>query len=927
MKNRIISIVLCLLIVIPAFSIAPVSASARDDIQLLVDLDILQPRKRSGLIDRGFTRSSFARIIAKMTDIYNNNSGLGASMAAVKEYATDIENNANKNEIVYVLANGFMKTEDGSFNPNSPVTYADAVYALVNRLNYYPLVYEYGGDEGAYNKIASQLGLLKGVTINDSSKLSYDEVSRLVANAMNIGIFENKPISYGGTVTIYDWWEVKENRGRILATSSFGISTPAAPSGSVNIDGSVYKTNILIPNKYIGAEVTFYTREINGNLTVVSVSFDEEGSTLTLNADDIGSAAKSGKDFVITYGEKNKKIKFSQSGYAIVNGKTLSPTTELLNAFKSGEVTFLDSDGDGKYDVANMLMFRQDVVASVSAVNEAVTFEYQTGKVSVDDLSVAEIYINGKAAKLTELQTGMIVGIAADDFGIVGGEIENDLVNSKKVWLYASSNKSKGYVDSVSNTAVVMDELEYKFGAGYRRLVAENKIQPLSPGDAVILRFDYYGYIADYETDMDIAAMQYGYLIKSVYDTSNSMNPVLLLKIMDTEGNKKIYKVNKRFVLDGVTVTPTGTVFTVATANGNVDVDLAKRQAVRFYAADEDVLKELDTAAVRIGEETAENSLDTAIAYDTTVSPAPEGVKISDGNIGRQFTFAADAVLFIDEAERQDDSPEDKLFSVTNNFTSLTRTQKIAAYDANDVKEVKCVVQYKNLDGAGSSSNTDLKTVSNGFVVEKIVDTIDKDGEEGWMLTLCGADKKQEYFVAQDNVNLAVVTGQWNTGSDWNPLVDRVDASAFKTVIKSGDIVRFTTNTAGNITYLEKIFDFTYNYNANTANYGIRGVEAGVLAGTGAVNPNTANIYTGFVKSKKVIGTTVVFTEGTDTEYVFKIRTANYPTVPVYYVNKKQVVMTAYDELPSEAKGDNANIFVRFYDDANIRDSIFYVFD
>ncbi|MGN1058909.1 MAG: hypothetical protein ACI4QW_00640, partial [Clostridia bacterium] len=372
-------------------------------------------------------------------------------------------------------------------------------------------------------------------------------------------------------------------------------------------------------------------------------------------------------------------------------------------------------------------------------------------------------------------------------------------------------------------------------------------------------------------------------------------------------GAIRIYRVDDKYTLDGARIEPAGTTVTFGSA---YSVNLAERQVVRFRANDEFVLQELDTAAVNIGE-SAKGTLTEDLPCNP-YSTSPEEYYVYAGNIQRLFTFAKDCLLFVDEAGRDETNPEDKKFSI-GSVESLRLEQTIGGYDANDMQELACVVNYTNLEGSAiGATRRSLKYDATAYVVESVAKMVDGEGNAGWRITVGGYGKKADYFVPEDTVALYEATS-WNDG-DYLTVTSK-ETDTFETLIASGDIIRFTTNKAGEMTYIEKIFDFSDNKNKVTA------------------VPDKGGQSWGFMNVERVKNTTIIFSAGNVQQnpaletYVCKILQTRNPTVPVYHVGRGKVVMTSYSDLPSAAAGDTVQIFLRFYAKGETRDTIFYVYD
>ncbi|MBQ2884763.1 MAG: hypothetical protein IJE43_13465, partial [Alphaproteobacteria bacterium] len=60
----------------------------------------------------------------------------------------------------------------------------------------------------------------------------------------------------------------------------------------------------------------------------------------------------------------------------LVNNKAMSPTLELFKVFESGVVTFIDSDGDRRYDVGHMTLLKWGIIEGISGYSESLVVNF-----------------------------------------------------------------------------------------------------------------------------------------------------------------------------------------------------------------------------------------------------------------------------------------------------------------------------------------------------------------------------------------------------------------------------------------------------------------------------------------------------------------------------------------------------------------------
>ena len=900
--KRIFALCIILALALAIIPAIPILAAENSHVQLVADLGIVPENDETGLLPKVFTRADFAHSLCAMT---KKTDGLGIGEDTAASYAADIKDHKYCGEIASVLALDYMTNKgNNNFNPADALTLEEAVTALVKMLGYDPMARADGGDYNAYYRIALKTNLLKGVTVANANRLSILEASEIIANAMKASFFTPDNITQTDEC-LWDRWGIKEKSGRILANSNMGMMVGKTNYKEVNIDGTIYYTNLLIENEWVGSQVTYYTIQGDFGEEVVSIYIDEYAKTVTVKSGDIEYVSDDGTHLKVVYNENNQ-IKLDKTGYAIINGHTQSPTIQIFNLLKSGSVTFVDTDSDAVYDVAHITLLFQTVIGGVNPNTLTLATRYDNQAISFDGVDNYEVYVGKNAATFSDLKSGMTVGIATDRFTIVNNEIVCDFANSEYIRLYASNQSEKGYITSlIGSEEFEISEMTRSIGSGYNRLVSNGYLPEIRLGEYVIAYYDNYGALTYFETTSEGGGMKYGYLVAAGISGGLSVKNTEI-KVLDTAGDFHIYPVSKKFTLDGGRVDGGSVVYTV---NAPGDVDLTVRQLIRYREVD-GIVKEIDTKILRSGVETAANSLDESLPVNPTSQ-----YTIRSGAIDRLYAFASDCMIFLDSTYSDETYPSERSFTVQKESVfGNNASYYMAGYDTNENNEISCVIIYENYGESSSSAQgitTGPLSVTNYscYVVEKVVNTT-KNDESGWTITIAGEDKKETLFVSQEVVKLYELAGMlysdyYASGDIFN-VYERPVAS-FDTLISKGDIIRIKKNAYGEVSVIEKMFDFS------TYKDGFIQVE----------NYNTTN---SFVKLEKISGNNIIFSNGDTTRYVSR-KTSRYSNAVLYHVGTGEVEILPLSEIPSEATGNNVKCYIRFYNYGNVYDNLFYIFD
>lgn len=914
--KRILSLCIILILSFQLISIPIASAASDEEVNLIFDLGIVERPVKSGLFPKTYTRGDFA----KSLDLMDSNAvgDFRVETAEQEKRATDIFGNDNYIHIAQALEVGYMSVDGkGAFNPGGRLTLSDAQKALVKILGYGEHARQRGDDESAYTYVANKLGLLKGIRINDSQALSYEEVAELIANAMQISFFSEGNVDLGG-LCFFDLWNLVKKEGKIYANSNLGIVVGKTEEGYVNIGGEVYYTKLIIEDSLIGAEVIYYTTNGTNDEEVVSITVKKALESVTLNSNKLETVVKSGNVITLKDAE-NEKYQIPTNGYLLINGKTMSPAVALFEDFKnnSGTLTLLDTDNNGSFDLVNMTIVFQDIIEGVNVADNLIITRFSKKAIDVREIDSSVFYLNQSTVDISELKEGMLIGIASDSFVIEGGHIKLDAGGNilydyspnktKLLKLYASSKKVSGILEGTAEDKVYINDTEYELGNAYYLRVSKGDILPLKLGQYINAYVDYFGQIAYYETDNEKNSMSYGYLIKS-YCGTEGLKKVFSAKILEQDGNIATYSADKKVIIDGKSMK--------LSEIDNTEMARLKNRTVIRYKVIDNVLKEIDTSsALRTGE-----SKDNSLTEDLPFKKDEDGQsakKIHYNVVDRKYAIGAECIVFVDEATIGEEG-DDAEFSV-GTTSSLGTEPYIAGYDVNKNNEISCVVKYSAYgvpSGASVKTPSRFKASNRSSLVEKVLGGRNENGDEGYWLHVVNYDGEEKYFVNEATAKLFVSESKdnwndWSVGKIDQYTVTRKETSSFMTEIGRGDTVLFTTNSNGEINYIERVFDLSAHLTGNMP----------VLYPV----PNKGGQTYGFVKAEKQIGEFLTYSVLNET-FMFRLTTGN-TTVPVYYISDKTAELVKIDQLPTASSGRDAYVFTRFYDYGYCYDQIFYVLD
>lgn len=296
--------------------------------------------------------------------------------------------------------------ENLNISSRDTVTADSAVKMLVIAMGYDVWAQAAGGKTEDYFNSAKKAGILKNGT-SVGAKLTEGEFFELFYNALTSDILELK--SYGANA------EYAVMYGKNLLNTYMHISVDEGVitengNTALNNSGSLAAHNVRIVNnrgtfiysdpsdcagKYLGYNVKlFYFEGENGDEAETRVCIPKNNGVLNIKGDNIdgisiGDSVRKIRYF--TENEKSKEVSFSSDAYLIYNGAYASYRREILNLINSAappynldDVTLVDYDNNGKYEVVFVNAYRNIVVSQIDKEDKMIYDAYGGDSVSLD---------------------------------------------------------------------------------------------------------------------------------------------------------------------------------------------------------------------------------------------------------------------------------------------------------------------------------------------------------------------------------------------------------------------------------------------------------------------------------------------------------------------------------------------------------------
>jgi len=585
--KKLISILLTLLLLLQSVAVmARTEGNTAFEETLLQKLEIIP----ASVVDTDHvSRVKFAEILTNI--IYYKG---GIEGGSGETYYVDIPYTKEEARVINaVTARGIMNgVGEGIFAPNQNTTVEQAVCAVVNLLGYHQTAEYRGGYPDGYYSVASELGLLKGVSGKEQD-ITYAGVKKLLANALDTDMLVitgiGKEIQYEtveGDTLLTKEMGLQIVEGVLRGTYRSAITNESfCGVGEININGENYYVGDLVLDEYVGYAVTacFTNPENSKDAELIYIEKDaEENKVLNISAKDFVEISGARISYLSADSTREKSAKLEDDFDVLWNGSPLDIYSEEDFTLSDGNLILIDNDGDGLYNIVYLQEQKTAVVKFINRENKSIVdyynaengfelkdipdenitvYDEKMKKISFSDIS-AEDVVTWYADK-TENYYTLIVSSGNNITGTVNGIRENDVMT------------------------VVVDGEEYEVAPSFRTLIASK----VTVGENGKLYLDYLNRVAGFDIGKGTSSWRYAYVVRSYIDETEEK---CMLKLFTETGSMETYPIAENIKID----------FQKPDDAENVVLGLGE-EIVRFVTNGNDEISRLDT----LSEDTDENSL------------------------------------------------------------------------------------------------------------------------------------------------------------------------------------------------------------------------------------------------------------------------------------------------------------------------------
>ena len=764
--KKLINILIALTLILSSVSFVPAFAEDEDVVVFneyiyhLRNIGILEGDENGEIQeDAIMTRAQFCALITKLTGAYGTVAGLENNLF------TDVANNYwGKDYIVYCAEMGLISgVGDNKFEPEAPILTNQAIKIIVELLGYGYMANINGGYPTGYLMEARTLGLTTGVDLNEE-EISMKNIARLVFNSLDIDLARKTGVK-GDQVNI----EIRRGENILTEYLSMNIaegvldgcfSYVLAGSNSlekdeITIDRVIYTySGNALP--FMGQNVIMFyyiDEESNSRPEVKSLlPTEKDNEVITVDVRDIVSSANN----VITYEvseTKEQDLKLTSSIKYVYNYELLMTyDIKKLPDIKNGKIEVIDNNNDNSYDVIKIFDYETYVV-------ENATDKYISGKFNDSSIDMTD---TDKLVMISDVEGNKIAVTKIKENSVLF-VIETD----NTIDITVSLDIITGVIESLGDGELSSGGKAYEISGDYS--VSNNYI-----GSMADLYLDPFGRVAFIVESLSTDLLT-GYFISVKEPPTEHMDGYI--KVLETNGLVNSYKLNTKVRIGGV---PTDIYQKFADISDYLsDSEGAiMPQVIRFKLNDENLVTEIETAVKSVGNE-----------GDAFVMPYGEyGVGKESEYYGGTFEgiifpstqticFLVPSKATIETGKTDNDDYTVMAFS---DIPSDRKFKVDAYYYSKDHQNADVIVMY--------DANSMMANIESSF-----------DNTMNVYL-------EKTFSVNEDEETVQVL--KYFDGKETKKAVIASEFTAFDSLVR-GDIIRFSTNTKGEIASGEVVYRVT----------------------------------------------------------------------------------------------------------------------
>lgn len=539
MRKRIISLAAAASLIMSVFTVNISAADAKYDEKkwnLLTAFEIIYADNIEDMANTELTRGEYVTYLLSLMKKdeleYEGNS----QFSDISEYDSDFNDANVAKQLGYVT--------EKTYRANDEITYAEAKQMLLRAMGY----------GGVTEYTEPKLPAYNGghvMTVNDMVELFYAAMHESLLK-YDISAGESITLKIDDDKTILsEYYDVEVIEGIVTEDSKTTLYSGDKKIDSyMGIDEKSYGDSENLSEDYLGycvrAYIDYSEDEDYGNLLYISEKANKN-ITVTIEADEIEKVNEDVSRITYTKEGQTRAVskKIDENVNVIYNGKAYTKYTAEDFMPANGNVTLIDNDNDGTFEVAKIWSYETMFVEQISSSSKLVynKFDYDGALTELnlnnDDGSFEyEIFENDTKKDFSRLKAKQVLSVAKSK------NKENPYIR-----IYIGSYEEKGVfkkTDRDENT-ITFSDTEYGMTAEFLK-----EYTNISTRAEYTIYFDAFGRVA---AVVEIPSDEYSfvYLYSAIYDEAEG---AAFIKVFTTDGGWKTYSADDKVKLNGKSTTP-----------------------------------------------------------------------------------------------------------------------------------------------------------------------------------------------------------------------------------------------------------------------------------------------------------------------------------------------------------------------------------
>lgn len=743
--------------------------------------------------------------------------------------------------IDYKIVNGYT---DGTFKPDDPVKYSEAVKMIVCALGYGELAVNRTPEGGAwytgYITQAAELGLLQNIVTDKQDEFAPRSIiAILTANALDTKVANNSAtqnggvgVSQGGTTAREEYQKSDKIEGVVVSCSQTSIAgAPVSGSsryiGILTSDNEIkictvpYGTNTM---QYLGYAVVATVQSENRDIPIINtVSKSNFNTVEVIDASLITRVdANSVSYWESNYSANTLLATFENDMSIVYNGKYLGQGAasyiSYLTGVKAGDITLISNDGDSYADVAIINDCKIYAVSSQgtdSATRLKKIYALYGGGDFIVPEKTANVTVNNKG---TDVEDTKNFTVSKYDIINLYKSADGSVFN-----MTVTRNKKSGRVSAISDNKVTIGGNEYEFAYNFAEYTGADK-PAFTAGNNATVYLDANGKIAAAEnvSNAEGTNVYVGYLIDAA-TTGGAIEGKTEVEIYGmTSGQKgqKFYEISSNIKVDGVQLPDaSAAVAPLKTAHENIEAKASGAgslpefgQLIRYTLNKEGKIDTIDTCDKQPGE--PDDSMEYSLPFNDKAPNSNNGKyeyasgrKFLDENLNTVIQLETNTPVFVISF----DATANKFTYKNTTYSNFTsgHSYKVEAYCMDDTSTPQYLICFAEAAAA---------EITGSAIVALAIEAIDSSEENK-------ETGMRDYFDKFDGYNLKTGAKLTTQKSEEVEVVNDKNKTKYTTKlstdIQRGEIFRYAVED-GFITSIEMVLEYK---NGKPVLFGHRGTD------------------------------------------------------------------------------------------------------